>query len=232
MNVLLIGGTMRRQTTYHIARALAENLTEGDHIEELFLPEACPQFCTGCGICVMQSEEKCPHHASVHAIEQAMNRADVLIFATPTYVMHTSGQMKTMLDHFAHRFMVHRPNPEMFSKQAVVISTAAGGGTKSATKDIADSLLYWGVPRVYRYGKNVAAMGWEHVSDKKRAKITADMRALAGKIKSAHGRVKPSIPSRGLFYAMRMFHKMGMMEVDDQYWKQMGWLDGKRPWKS
>ena len=37
MNVLLIGGTMRRQTTYHIARALAENLTEGNHIEELFL---------------------------------------------------------------------------------------------------------------------------------------------------------------------------------------------------
>lgn len=231
MNVLIINGTMRRQTTYHIARELAGQLTDARQVRELLLPQACPEFCTGCGICCVDSEEKCPHRAAVAAIEQEMNRADVLIFATPTYVMHTSGQMKTMLDHFAHRFMVHRPNPEMFHKQAVIISSAAGGGTKSAMKDIADSLLYWGVPKIYRYGKNVAAMGWDHVSEKTREKITADVRALAGKIKSSQENAKPGIKSRGLFYVMRMFHKMGMMEVDDAYWRQQSWLEKKRPWK-
>jgi hypothetical protein len=31
---------------------------------------------------------------------------------------------------------------------------------------MADSLFFWGVPKIYRYGKAVAALRWEDVSDK------------------------------------------------------------------
>ena len=40
----------------------------------------------------------------------------------------------------------------MFSKRAIVVSTAAGIGTKSAIKDITTTLLYWGVPSIITYG--------------------------------------------------------------------------------
>lgn len=36
----------------------------------------------------------------------------------------------------------------MFSKKAVVISTAAGTGVKSAIKDIKNALFYWGIPYI------------------------------------------------------------------------------------
>ena len=67
--------------------------------------------------------------------------------------------------------MVHRPEKKMFSKQAVCISTAAGAGTKSTNKDIADSLFFWGVPKIYKYGVNVRAMSYSRISDKTKAEI-------------------------------------------------------------
>lgn len=77
-----------------------------------------------------------------------MDEADVLIFTTPVYVYHCTGSMKAFLDHYGYRWMVHRPEQKMFTKQAVVISTAAGSGTKSANKDIADSMFFWGVQKL------------------------------------------------------------------------------------
>lgn len=54
----------------------------------------------------------------------------------------------------------------MFSKQAIVVSTAAGSGTKKAIKDKTNTLFYWGVPSVLTYGISVQAMNWAGVSVK------------------------------------------------------------------
>lgn len=43
---------------------------------------------------------------------------------------------------------------------ALVISTAAGGGMKSTNKDIMDSLNFWGVGKIFTYGKAVTAVNW------------------------------------------------------------------------
>lgn len=101
-----------------------------------------------------------------------MDEADVLIFTTPVYVYHCTGSMKAFLDHYGYRWMVHRPEQKMFTKQAVVISTAAGSGTKSANKDIADSMFFWGVPKTYRYGVNVRATNYSGVTDELKRKLT------------------------------------------------------------
>ena len=84
------------------------------------------------------------------------------------------GSMKAFLDHYGYRWMVHRPEQKMFTKQAVVISTAAGSGTKSANKDIADSMFFWGVPKTYRYGVNVRATNYSGVTDELKRKLTKD----------------------------------------------------------
>ena len=75
-----------------------------------------------------------------------MDEADLIILTSPVYVYHVTAPMKNFLDHQGHRWMVHRPRPEMFHKQAVCISTAAGAGMKSTNKDMQDSLFFWGVP--------------------------------------------------------------------------------------
>ena len=120
----------------------------------------------------------------------------------------------------------------MFSKKAVVISTAAGTGTKSAIKDITNTLFYWGVPYIRKYGIAVQAMNWEQVSQKKKTKINADIVKLAGKIQKA--KIHVGIKTRFMFYMMRMMqmNHMGSSEIEKEYWKKNGWLDKKRPWKS
>ena len=69
----------------------------------------------------------------------------------------------------------------MFSKQWVCISTAAGGGMKSANKDIADSLFFWGVAEIYTYGKAVHAVKWQDVSEKNKKSIDKALSSLAKK---------------------------------------------------
>ena len=110
---------------------------------EFEVPDDMPHICGGCGACINGYEEKCGGYASMQPVIAAMERSDVIIFSSPVYVYHVPGQMKTLLDHMAYRWMVHRPDLSFMKKQAVVITAAAGGGMRSAAKDIKDSCLLY-----------------------------------------------------------------------------------------
>lgn len=233
MNITIIHGSERKGSTYNIAKLFVQTLaSDQDHIAEFFLPRDMSSFCVGCANCFSKGEAFCPHYGQVEPIRLAIEKADVVVFTTPVYVMRTSGQMKTLLDHFAFQFMTHRPNPSMFSKIAVVFSTGAGGGTKSAMKDIAISLKFWGVAKIYRMGAAVSASEWSGVSEKKKRKATLKASALAKKVRDKTGRVKPNLSTKVLFHMFRIFHKkMKVCENDVQYWEKSGWLHKDRPWK-
>ena len=124
MKITVIHGQSHKGSTYHLAHSLAEKL--GGEITEFFLPRDFGEFCVGCTSCFMTSETKCPHYERLAPITNAIDNADVLILESPVYVMHATGAMKALLDHYGYRFMVHRPEEKMFTKQAVCISTAAG----------------------------------------------------------------------------------------------------------
>ena len=119
----------------------------------------------------------------------------------------------------------------MFSKQAVCISTAAGGGMKSANRDMAHSTFFWGVAKTYRYGVAVMETSWERVSGKKKLRIEKKLHRLARKIKANQGRVRPSLKTKAVFAVMRQVQKRGWNEADMDYWRDKGWTEKKRPWK-
>ena len=133
MKITLVYGQNHKGSTYHIARSLADKL--GGEINEIFLPRDFSDYCLGCTTCFIKGEDKCPQYYKLNPITQALDEADVLIFASPVYVFHATGGMKNLLDHYGYRWMAHRPSEKMFRKQAVVISTAAGMGMKSTNKD-------------------------------------------------------------------------------------------------
>lgn len=110
-------------------------------MKEFFLPRDFGEQCVGCTVCFEETESKCPHYTRLAPLTEALDEADVIILASPVYVYHVTGAMKSFLDHYGWRWMVHRPEEKMFAKQAVCISTAAGAGMKSANKDMADSTL-------------------------------------------------------------------------------------------
>ena len=229
MKITIIHGQSHKGSTYHIAEMLEEKLN-GD-VTEFFLPRDFGAFCIGCTNCFGKSEDMCPHYETLKPITEALDNADVIILASPVYVYHVTGSMKSFLDHYGYRWMVHRPEERMFQKQAVCISTAAGGGMKSANKDMADSTFYWGIPKTYRYGAGVAAVSWEGVKPKLKRRIEAKTTALARKIQRNQGRVKPSLKTKCFFYIMRLLQKRDWNPVDADYWREKGWLGRKRPWR-
>ena len=81
---------------------------------------------------------------------------------SPAYVFHVTGAMKALLDHFAYRWMPHRPAPEMFGKRAVIITQCLGSGAKSAAKDIKHSLSWWGISKIEIFtGALMSDIVWE-----------------------------------------------------------------------
>ena len=224
MKIALIHGQSHKGTTYHLARLLAKKL--GGEISEFFLPRDFGEFCVGCCRCFLNSEPQCPHSPITRAIDEA----ELVILASPVYVYHATGAMKAFLDHYGWRWLVHRPEEAMFSKQAVCISTAAGAGMRSTNRDMVHSTFFWGVGRTYRFGMGVAAIDWEGVSEKKKQKAERRLSALAQKIKRRQGRVRPGIKTKAMFSVMRLAFRRGGNPADAAYWKAKGWTEHGRPW--
>ena len=229
MKIVLIHGQNHKGSSYHIGRLLADQFTESEVIE-FFLPRDLEHFCIGCYNCI-ENEEKCPFYSDKKRIIEKVEIADLLIFTTPTYCMRASAPMKAFIDLTFTYWMSHKPRACMFSKKAVVISTAAGKGTKTAIKDITDALFYWGVPYVKSYGIAVQAMNWEMVSAKKKEIIKKNIARLV-KLLSAKSEVRVGMKTKFMFYIMRMMQKKGLgsSPTEKEYWQRNGWLDNKRPW--
>lgn len=231
MKIVMIHGQNHKGSSYNIGRMIANKISGEEDIVEFFLPRDLNHFCLGCYACI-EDDTKCPFYEEKNKIMTAVESADVLIFTTPTYCMRASAPMKSFIDLTFNYWMVHRPRKCMFSKKAIVISTAAGNGTKTAIKDITNTLLYWGVPQVLSYGISVQAMNWNGVADKKKQKIENDTTKIADKVSKSKC-VKVGIKTKSLFMMMRMMQKMGWGsgEAEKEYWEQNGWIGKERPWK-
>ena len=231
MKIVMIHGQNHKGSTYKIGRMIANKISREDDIVEFFLPRDLNHFCLGCYACI-EDVTKCPFYEEKNKIMTAVESADLLIFTTPTYCLRASAPMKSFIDLTFNYWMIHRPRKCMFSKRAIVVSTAAGIGTKSAIKDITTTLLYWGVPSVITYGISVQAMNWAGVADKKKEKIEKDTTRIANKVLKRN-RVKAGLKTKALFMMMRMMQKKdwGSGEAEKMYWDKNGWLGTERPWK-
>lgn len=219
MKAVVIHGSMRKGSTYHIAREFLGNLCDSEEeIKEYFLPRDQPNFCRGCALC-LESIDKCPDYKYIKPILTDMENSDIIIFTSATYIYHVTGQMKAFLDHFPYLCMVHKPREIMFKKQALVISTAAGAGTKSTIKDVVDSTFFWGIAKTYKYGVNVQALGWENVTEKNKLKISKEIKKISNKIKREKGKVTPKIKTKAFFYMMKSVNKKNKStSSDNDYW--------------
>ena len=228
MKITLIHGQNNKGSTYHIARMTAEKI--GGNIEEFFLPKDLNEGCFGCHACTNKGREFCPHAGQVEIIFSSMLSSDVIIISSPTYVLEMTGHLKSFFDHLFTAWLSHRPEEAMFSKIAVVVSTAAGAGMNGVTKSMARQMFYLGVPKVYRISERVAATSWDMVKTKD--KITARADKIADKIKSKNGKAKPGFKLEFMFSVMRMMHKNNdWAPLDKKHWEDRKWLDKKRPWK-
>lgn len=229
MKIVLIHGQSHEGSTCMAARELAEKV--GGEIREFFLPRDFDKPCRGCWTCFKTDLTRCPHYGALQPLAEAILDADLLILASPVYVYHATGSMMNFLDHFGTWWVVHRPRPEMSRKQAVVISTAAGGGMKSTGKDMTDSLEMWGIYKVYRLGFGVQATKPEEIPTNIQQRIHRETGRTARIIRKNAGKIGYNLRVKKWFYLIRFAHKhFPPSEPDYGYWEQRGWHGSKRPW--
>jgi len=238
MKIAVFNATEKHGVTYRLKEIFLEPFRDEAEITEFYLPKDCPSFCAGCTVCFRGDENKCKDAQYTQKIQKALLEADLLVFASPAYVFHTTGAMKTMLDHFGYRWMPHRPAKEMFSKRAVIITQCLGAGDKSTAKDIKDSLSWWGVSFIKEYRfKLMSEIDWDKINEKKKNKMSSKLTDAANKFKNIDYNKRPhtNITTKIKFYMVRMLQtdlgKKNPEYTDFKYWKENGWLGKARPWK-
>jgi multimeric flavodoxin WrbA len=102
MNILSVLASPRKQgnTAILLKEYLkgVETLSSPVKIETIYLQSKNVQYCTGCNTCQRSNESQCILKDDMQDIYKSVEKADVLVLATPVYVFNMSGQLKTFLD--------------------------------------------------------------------------------------------------------------------------------------
>ena len=238
MKITVINGTEKHGVTWRLKEIFLERFREKAEITEFYLPEDCPCFCMGCAGCIFKGEHICKDFSYIRKIAEPLLESDLIVMTSPAYVMHATGAMKALLDHFAYLWMPHRPAPEMFSKRAVIITQCLGAGARSAAADIKHSLSWWGISQITVFtGKLMSDIVWEKLAGKKRAELTGRMNRLSKKLAAEDFGKTPGVSAvtkiKFLFCRMlqKALYENDPESLDGKYWAKMGWLGRARPWK-
>lgn len=230
MTIAIFHGSPRKGNTYKATRIFLDEMSTCGDVQyiEFFLPEAIPQFCTGCQLCFGNPHEKCPHAQYVTPILDAIIQADALVFTTPHHgACSMSAGMKTLLDHLDFLTLTVAPRTELFSKKAFIITTATGSA--AAIKPIKKYLKNWGINRVYSLGFRMLINKWDNMPEAKQKKYDRKLRRAAREFYSASK--KPPYVSTIFMYHMSKFiikKYIGEGAYPYEYWKKKGYFS-KRP---
>lgn len=231
MRILTIIGTSHNGNTRAITDLfLNEFKDEKNEFDEIILPNDFHEICCGCANCILKGEDKCPHFSLVNPIIERMEKADLVIIATPIFVMSCSSGLKALLDHLAYIWLVHRPKESMFNKVGLIITSAGGSGVKDTVKLVKNNMFYWGISTIYNYGVTTMKMGSNYIDYKNKDKIKKQVKSKANKIKRSLKNRKVGLKTKFFFKIFGMTQKNGWNKTDSDYWKNKGWLDGKKPY--
>ncbi len=229
MKIVTINGTPFRGVTYHMKTLFLDQL-KGDNLIIEFYPKDIPPFCVGCKNCFLNGEENCPHYASVNAIWTAVLEADLLVFAYPVYALRAPASIKSLLDHFCVHWMVHRPEPKIFEKTAVIITNSVGAPNGPAQKDVRTSLSWMGVSKIYACGAGMMGdIFIDKMTGKHKEMLSRKMCKLADKVSHIKPLRRKSLKINMLFSMCKLQHKMVLKSeaqpsLDNQHYIDNGWI--------
>lgn len=192
-----------------------------------------PPFCLGCKTCFLRGEKLCPHAAKMMPIWETILKSDLLVFAYPVYALRAPASIKSLLDHLCVHWMVHRPETQIFSKTAVILTNSVGAPNGSAQKDVKTSLSWMGVSNVYTCGAGM--MGdviWNKISDEHVKMLERKTAELYEKIRELKPQRHMKLRERAEFFACKKIHKMALKgektpSLDNQHYIDHGWIKAK-----
>ena len=121
MNILILSGSPRKGgNTELLAEAFAKGASAQHHVEIVFVRDYKVNPCLGCNAC-FKTNGICAQKDDMAMIYEKMNKADVLVIASPVYFCGISAQLKAVIDRF------HNPIRDSFhiKKMALLLVGAA-----------------------------------------------------------------------------------------------------------
>lgn len=231
MKILTIMGTPHKGNTRAVVDLfLKEFEDEKNTFDEIVIPKDFNNICLGCANCILHGEDKCPHYKEVNPLIKKIEEADLIIIGTPVFVGSCTGGLKAFLDHMAYMWLVHRPSASMFNKVGLIVTSAGGSGVKQTVKLIKNNMFYWGIPQIYNYGVTTMKMGGNYSEYKDKEKIINQVHKKAIQVKKALNNRRVGFKTKFFFKLFGMTQKDGWNKTDSDYWKEQGWLNGKRPY--
>ncbi len=232
MHIAVINGSPVHGITFHMKEMFLKHLGDGNQITE-FYPKDLPPFCVGCKKCFIHGEENCPHAKIAKPIWHAFLHADLLVFAYPVYALRAPASIKSLLDHLCVHWMVHRPEPEMFKKTAVIITNSVGAPNGAAQKDVKTSMTWMGISKTYTCGAGMMGdIFWDKISEKHQKMLETKMEKLARKAASVKPCRHKNLKVCTLFLMCKMMHQ-GILNtetepsLDNRFYIEKGWIKPK-----
>lgn len=235
MKIAVIHGQAHKGVTYTITQSILKHLQSAEETpREFFLPTDGPGFCIGCNACFIKGEACCPGADKVKPIAEAIEWADIIILDSPNYVMEMSGSMKNLMDHFAYRWVTHRPHGTMFKKVGIAVCSSAGAPARGTTKSMARQLKWMCVSKVYLLPFTSNALGLSDLSPKKKEEMAKKAEKIAKAAARRAAKSHPSIRAKISFYIFRKMQSGSGADwnpTDRSWWVDQGWTKNERPWK-
>ena len=229
MKIAVVNGTPFHGVTHYMKESFLRPLREGNEVIE-FMPADLPGFCVGCKNCFLRGEEKCPHAQKTDAVWQAFRAADLLVFSYPVYAMRAPASIKSLLDHLCVHWMVHRPDPVLFTKTAVILTNSVGAPNGAAQKDVKTSLTWMGVSTIHTYG--IGLMGdidLPKMSARHKTLLQKKTERLAARVANCSPRKHSSLKVNVLFAFCKFQHKLVLKSetqpsLDNAHYLEHGWI--------
>lgn len=229
MKVVVIMGSPRKGNTYKAAERIREILQGAVALEweYLMLRDLDLAQCRGCYVCLSRGEEFCPLKDDAAGLEQKMQEADGVIFASPVYGMQVSGLMKTFIDR--HSYIFHRPR--FFRQKALLLTTTGAVGITEVLDYLDVVARIWGFDLKGRAGLVCSpTMGPlpAYLVEENERKLQEAARSFLAAL--GQERSKPSLKDVIVFHAQRAaFDELGdLAPADHTYWTDQGWLEKGR----
>ncbi len=218
MKLLGISASPRknRSNTFLLLReVLSAAEKEGGRAEVVHLCDLKIEFCRDCESC-HKNMMACPIKDDTHFLLTKMLESDGIIFATPVYIDHITGSLKTLFDRSSHFIHCQR----LLGKYIGAVATAGGGPQEAVLDYIHHFSSICGAQ--YVAGVSTAVPVTEEV--KKRAATLGGSLAEAVRAKTEFPREMEEILSRrNYFRRIIEGHKKEWSE-EYEYWLKKGWL--------
>lgn len=222
MNVLIVSASplAAASQTYAVAARLVNAVFPQANCRTVHLAEAALPHCDGLLATIVDGERTTAHFSALQPVYEAMQQADVVVFASPVHNFTVSALLKNFIDLMV--FESHRPS--FMGKSALLVATAMGAGQDKVFRYLGDVVKSWGFRVVGRLGTNTSVIHepWYE------ARLAAALDELRQRVPAAIAEARPRIGLYDLiaFRVWKLVIELNPEKspVDHRYWTRTGLL--------